>query len=215
MIDVYTFWRSSASYRVRIALALKGIDYQPRSLSWSRGGGEQHGAEYRALNPQGRVPLLCDGDVRVSQSLAIIEYLEDTHPEPPLLPKSAAARARVRSLAQIIACDIQPLQNLATTQYLSKQLQCSDAQVAAWLVEWITRGMSALETLAADDQATGRFLHGDMPTLADCCLVPQCYSARRFKVDMAQFPTLQRIEAHCVALPAFLKAAPEQQFDRT
>jgi maleylpyruvate isomerase len=213
MLTLHTYYRSSAAYRVRIALALKGLPWTPAGVNLVRGGGEQHGEAYRRLNPQGRVPLLVDGDVTLSQSLAIIEYLDEVHPSPPLLPADAAGRARVRSLAQLIACDIQPLQNISVTRYLARELQLGDAVVRAWQVHWISSGLAALERRLAEEPGTGRFMHGDTPTLADCCLVPQCYASRRFGVDTAAFPTLAAIEQRCLELEAFQSAAPERQPD--
>lgn len=213
MLTLHTYYRSSAAYRVRIALALKGLAWAPSHVHLVRGGGEQHGEAYRRLNPQGRVPLLVDGDLTLSQSLAIIEYLDETHPAPALLPSDVAGRARVRSLAQLIACDIQPLQNISVTRYLSRQLALDDEAVRAWQIHWISVGLAALEERLSADNATGRFMHGDAPTLADCCLIPQCYASRRFGVDPAAYPTLAAIERRCLDLPAFRAAAPEQQSD--
>jgi len=212
-VILYTYFRSSAAYRVRIACELKGLQPELRFVHLVKGGGHQHSLEYRALNPQGRVPFLIDGDLRLGQSLAIVEYLDETHPEPPLLPRDAAGRARVRSIALALAADVQPLQNLSVTQYLEKQFGADQARREAWVVHWITSGLTALETTLAREPATGRFCHGDAPTLADCCLVPQLFAARRFGVDPAGFPTLARIEAACQALPAFFRAAPAQQPD--
>jgi maleylacetoacetate isomerase len=213
MLTLYTYWRSSAAYRVRAALNLKGQTYDARAVHLTRGGGEQFGPEYRALNPQSRVPTLVHDGVTITQSLAIIEYLDERYPEPPLLPADPVGRARVRSLAQLIACDMQPLQNTSTTAYLRGPLALGDEQVLAWLRTWITRGFDALEQRLAHDAATGTFCHGDAPTLADCCLVPQCYSARRFKVDPGGYATIGRIESAALALDAFKRAAPEQQPD--
>jgi maleylacetoacetate isomerase len=213
MLTLHTYWRSSASYRVRIALQLKGLEYASKPVHLIRDGGEQHGQAYRALNPQGRVPTLEHDGKFITQSLAIIEYLEELHPRPALLPADALGRARVRSLAQIISSDMQPLQNTSVVQYLREVLKLGDAEVSAWLREWIGRGMSALETRLAREEQTGRYSHGDAPTMADCCLVPQCYAARRFGVDPTQFPTIARIEAECVKLAAFQLAAPEAQPD--
>jgi maleylacetoacetate isomerase len=214
MIELYTYWRSSAAFRARIALGLKGVQYTPRSVHLVKGGGEQHSAAYRAVNPQGRVPALVHDGVVIVQSMAILEYLEDVFPMPALLPKDAAGRARVRSIAQIIVSDVQPLQNTSVTQYLDDVLRVEPAAKAAWLKEWITRGMSAVETLLANNETAGRFCHGDAPTLADCCLYPQVYSSRRFGVDPAQFPRISRIASACDSLPAFVAASPEQQPDR-
>ena len=210
---LYTYFRSSAAFRVRIALGLKGLAPEQRFVHLVKAGGHQHSLEYRALNPQGRVPFLIDGEVRLSQSMAIMEYLEETHPEPALLPRDAAGRARVRSIALALVADVQPLQNLTVTQYLERQLAVDEARRTAWVVHFNELGLNALEVKLAREAATGRFCHGDAPTLADCCLVPQLFAARRFGVDLAPFPTLTRIEAECNALPAFKAAAPANQPD--
>jgi maleylpyruvate isomerase len=210
---LYSYFRSSASYRVRIALGLKGLAFELRPVHLVKGGGQQHSAEYLALNPQGRVPFLLDGEVKLSQSLAIIEYLDETHPKPPLLPRDAVGRARVRQIAQVPAMDIQPLQNTSVTKRLETQFGASSEQRDAWVKHWIETGLGALEALLARDAATGRFCHGDAPTLADCCLVPQLFAARRFGADVAAWPTLARIDAACQALPAFAAAAPAAQPD--
>ena len=215
---LYSYFRSSAAYRVRIALALKGLTPELRFVHLTKDGGQQHAPEFRALNPQGRVPFLVDrlGDgteLRLGQSLAIIEYLDETHPQPALLPRDAGGRARVRQIALAIAADIQPLQNLSTTQRLESQLGADQTQRDAWVRHWIGNGLQALETLLAADMATGRFCHGDAPGMADCCLVPQLFAARRFGADLAKFPTLVRIDAACTALPAFAAAAPAAQPD--
>jgi maleylacetoacetate isomerase/maleylpyruvate isomerase len=214
MLRLYTYWRSSAAWRVRIALNLKGLQYESTPVHLLRGGGEQFGAQYRELNPQSRVPTLVDGEQILTQSLAIIEYLDEQVPLPALLPAGAAARARVRSLAQLVACEIQPLQNVATTQYLRRELHCTDEQIAAWYREWIGRGLAALEARLKRDAATGRFCHGDAPTMADCCLVPQWYAAKLRGIDVGGYPTIARIESACRELDAFRRAAPEQQPDR-
>lgn len=213
MITLYTYWRSSASYRVRIALNLKGLEYEPRFVHLLRDGGEQFAPEYRALNPQSRVPTLVHDGIVVTQSLAIIEYLEERFPKPPLLPADPAGRARVRSLAQLVTSDIQPLQNTSVTRYLRSSLAMTDEQIAAWIREWIGRGFAALEQRLAREPETAAFCHGELPTLADCCVVAQCYTARRFDVDPAGFPTIARIDATCSAMPAFGRAAPERQPD--
>jgi len=213
MIRLYSFWRSSASYRVRIALAVKGVPYEYRAIDLKGGAGDQYGDAYLAVNPEARVPTLEVDGQRLTQSMAILEWIEETHPSPALLPRDAVERARVRSLAQLIVADIQPLQNVAVTRYLRETLKQEPPVVAAWLGEWIGRGMRALEERLARESGTGRFCHGDTPTLADVCLVPQAYSARRFGVDTAPFPTITRIEQACNALAAFAAAAPERQPD--
>jgi len=210
---LYSYFRSSAAYRVRIAMHLKGLAPEYRAVHLVKDGGEQHAPAYRALNPQGRVPYLIDGQVQLGQSLAIIEYLEETHPLPPLLPRDAAGRARVRSIALAIAADIQPLQNLSTTRYLEERLGLPQEQRDAWIAHWVAVGLGALETQLGREPATGRYCHGDLPTLADCCLVPQMFAARRFGVDVANYPTLARIDAVCQELPAVAAAAPARQPD--
>lgn len=212
-MKLYGYWRSSASYRVRIALHLKGIAFEYVPVHLLRDGGEQYSSAYRALNPESRVPSLeVDGHV-LTQSMAILEWLEERYPTPSLLPADAFGRARVRGLAQLIVADIQPLQNTGVVRYLRDTLHCDEPAAAGWLAHWIGRGMAALEERLARDGATGRFCHGDAPTLADACLVPQCTAARRFGVDPAQFPRICAIEAACIALPAFQAAAPDRQPD--
>jgi maleylacetoacetate isomerase len=210
-LRLWSYWRSSASYRVRIALNLKGLPYETLPVHLVRGGGEQHQPAYLAVNPQARVPALDAGGGVVTQSLAIIEYLEEAHPRPALLPADPVARARVRSLALTIACDIQPLQNIAVTQYLKTMLRADDAAITAWLHEWIGRGLAAVEALLARDPESGRFCQGDSPSLADACLVPQCYAARRVGLDLGPYPTVARIDDACRELEAFRRAAPEAQ----
>ena len=214
MLTLYSYWRSSASYRVRIALALKGLEPEIHPVHLLRGGGEQHESAYRAVNPQGRVPALQHDGHTITQSLAIIEYLDELYPSPPLLPVAATERARVRGLAQLIACDIQPLQNASTTRYLQQVIGLEPAAIGAWLNEWIGRGFAALEANLDAAAGAGRFAHGDHPSLADCCLVPQCYAARRFGVDLERYPNILRIEHACTALDAFRRASPERQPDR-
>ena len=213
MISLYTYFRSSAAYRVRIALALKGLDWQPMAVHLVRGGGEQHSLDFKALNPTGRVPVLVDGETVLTQSLAIIEYLDETHPQPPLLPADAVSRARVRAIAQTIACDVHPLNNLAVLQYLTRELAVTEEWKSAWYCHWVETGLTALERMLADHPATGSFCHGDSPTLADCCLVPQVYNAKRFNCNLSGMPTIERIVDRCAAMNAFRIAAPEAQPD--
>ena len=211
-MKLYDYFRSSAAYRVRIALNLKGV--APERVV--RASAPRRAARRRLprLNPQGLVPALVtdEGDV-LTQSLAIIEWLDETHPQPPLLPADAAGRARVRSLAQAIACDIHPLNNLRVLNYLTGTLGATDAQKDGWYRYWCDVGLEALETRLARERSTGAFCHGDAPTLADVCLVPQLANARRVDLDLAPYPTLLRIEAACAALPAFANAAPARQPD--
>jgi maleylacetoacetate isomerase len=211
-MKLYDYFRSSAAYRVRIALNLKGVAPERAFVHLRRGA--QRGDDFLALNPQGLVPLLVtDGGDVLTQSLAIIEWLDETHPQPALLPADATARARVRSLALAIACDIHPLNNLRVLNYLTGTLGATDAQKNGWYRYWCDVGLEALETRLAREAATGRFCHGATPTLADVCLVPQLANARRVDLDLAPYPTLLAIEAACNALPAFADAAPARQPD--
>ncbi|MGB0748307.1 MAG: maleylacetoacetate isomerase [Magnetospiraceae bacterium] len=213
-MKLYTYWRSSASYRVRIGLNLKGLAYESVPVHLVKDGGEQHSGQYRAINPSRQVPALqLDDGTVLTQSQAILEYLEERHPVPPLLPGSDFARARVRALAQMIACDIHPLNNSKVLKYLVNDIGVDEPTRDTWYRHWIAEGFTALETMLAGARQTKTFCHGEAPTLADVFLVPQLYNARRFKVDLAPFPTLTRIEAACLTLPAFAKAAPEQQPD--
>jgi maleylacetoacetate isomerase/maleylpyruvate isomerase len=206
---LYTFFRSSAAFRVRIALNLKGLAYEPAFVHLAKG--EQREAEYLALNPQGLVPALLDEGHLLTQSLAIIEYLEETHPEPPLLPKDAPGRARVRSLSLLVACEIHPLNNLRTLTHLRKSLGQSEDQVNAWYRHWIADGLSKLEAELA--RGPGAYCHGDRPTMADCCLVPQVFNARRYRCDLASFPNVVRAADECMKLEAFERAQPSRQPD--
>jgi maleylacetoacetate isomerase len=213
MLKLYGYWRSSAAYRVRIALELKGLTYESVPVHLVRDGGEQRKPSYRRINPQGRVPAL-EHDGRVlTQSLAIIEYLDETWPEPALLPSTAAARARVRALAQLVACDIHPLNNLRVLQYLAKELGRSEDARNDWYRHWIEDGFDALEALLAGSTETGRYCHGNEPGLADVLLVPQVYNARRYQCDLTPYQTITRIEQACNALAAFDRARPERQPD--
>lgn len=212
-MKLYTYFRSSAAYRVRIALNLKGIEAEPSPVHLLKDGGEQFGAAYDALNPQHLVPLLEDDGLVLTQSLAIIEYLDETYARQPLLPHDAHGRARVRALSQAIACDIHPIDNLRVLKYLSDKLGVSPDQKTEWYRHWVALGLAALERQVAGNPATGSFCHGDTPTMADCCLVPQLYNARRFDCDLAPYPVLTAIAQRCEALPAFAAARPENQPD--
>ncbi|MEN5266066.1 maleylacetoacetate isomerase [Stenotrophomonas sp. TWI587] len=212
-IELFSYWRSSAAYRVRIGLNLKGLPHRITPVHLVREGGEQHSAAYAALNPQELVPTLRHGDQVLQQSMAILEYLDEVFPATPLLPVDAEGRARVRALAQLVACDIHPLNNLRVMQYLERTLQASAEARTQWTLHWMAEGLAAMETLLAGHAATGTFCHGDQPGLADACLVPQLYNAHRFGLDLAPYPTLQRIEAACLDLPAFDAARPENQID--
>ncbi|MGX9177581.1 maleylacetoacetate isomerase [Mesorhizobium sp. BHbdii] len=209
---LHNYYRSSTSYRVRIALEMKGLPYQyvPHHL---RHGGHLEPA-YLAVNPQGLVPALILGDgTLLTQSLAIIEFLDETRPEPPLLPQDALGRARVRMLAQMIACDIHPVNNLRVLTSLRTLFGAGDADVANWFRHWVNEGFQPLEKILASSSETGTFCHGDTPGLADICLVAQVASNARFGVDLMPYPTITRVHAACMAVPAFRKAAPENQID--
>ncbi|MFM2044759.1 MAG: maleylacetoacetate isomerase [Pseudomonadota bacterium] len=215
-MKLYTYFRSSAAYRVRIALALKGLDHTAVPIHLVRDGGEHLKPGFTALNPMALVPALEDEGVLLTQSLAIIEYLEETRPHPALLPDGAAARARVRAFAQGIACDIHPINNLRILRYLRGPLALAEEQVQAWIRNWVETGFRALEQMVdqpGEVQAGGRFCFGEAPSLADICLVPQMYNARRFDCDLSACPTLVAIDAHCRSLPAFQAAAPDAQPD--
>ena len=211
-MKLYDYFRSSAAYRVRIALNLKGVAPEREFVHLRHG--EQLEDEYLALNPQGLVPTLVsdDGDV-LTQSVAILEWLDETYPEPALLPPDAAGRARVRGIALAIACDIHPLNNTRVLNYLTGTLGVSEPQKSGWYKYWLDVGLEALETRLGREKATGRFCHGAAPTQADICLVPQLANARRYAIDVTPYPTLTRIEAACLALPAFANAAPAMQPD--
>ena len=210
---LYSYWRSSAAYRVRIAVNLKGIGHELVPVSLVEDGGQHRKAAYRAINPQTFVPFYDDGQVATGQSLAIMEYLEETRPEPPLLPDDAAGRAFVRAFANLVCCDIHPLNNLRVMQYLENHLGADREMREDWIRYWIREGFTAAEALAAKAADRGMFVYGDHPTMADVCLVPQMYNARRFELALAAFPRLVSIDAACRALDAFARAAPERQSD--
>jgi maleylacetoacetate isomerase len=211
-LRLYSYWRSSASHRVRIVLQLKGLDYEYVPVHLAADGGAQYSAAYRALNPQSRVPALETADGVLTQSMAIMEWLEETYPDPPLLPARPGERARVRSMAQVMVADVQPLQNLSVTNYLHEQLHQDEAAIDAWRRAWVGRGLAALEDML-EREVPGDFCLGPYPTLADACLLPQCASAHRFGVDMSAYPRIARIEKACNAIGAFQRAAPAQQPD--
>lgn len=210
MLKLHGYFYSSASYRVRIALNLKGLPWQHAGVNLRVG--EQKTDTFKALNPAGFVPLLEDGEFRISQSLAIIDYLEQIKPEPQLIPAHGAARSRVLEIANLIACDIHPLNNLRVLKYLTGPLGLSDEQKNTWYAHWIVQGFDALEQWLPD---AGGFCVGDAPTLADCCLVPQVANAERMKIDIAAYPRIRRVNDHCLSLPAFANAAPARQPDFT
>ena len=210
-LKLYGYFRSSAAYRVRIALALKGLHYEYVAVHLRKG--EQSAAPYREINPYELVPALVDDHGTFTQSLAIIEYLEERYPRPQLLPSASEARARVRAIALAIACDIHPIDNLRVLRYLLRTIGASEAAKDAWYRHWIDVGLAALESQLAREPATGDFCHGSTPTLADCCLVPQLANARRAGIPLDSYPTLRRIDERCNALPAFAEAVPERQPD--
>jgi maleylpyruvate isomerase len=207
-VKLYTYFRSSAAFRVRIALNLKGLAYQPLFVHLAKG--EHRQPQYAAVNPQALLPtLVLDDGARLTQSLAIIEYLEEKHPQPALLPKDALGRARVRSLANLVASEIHPLNNLRTLQHLRRALGQTDDQVNAWYRHWVADGLAKLEA----DLGNDRFCYGDSPTLADCCLVPQIFNAQRYQCDLAPYPRTMRVFGQCMKLDAFERAQPAKQPD--
>jgi maleylacetoacetate isomerase len=208
---LYSFFRSSAAFRVRIALNLKSIAYETVAIHLRRN--DQSKPDYRAVNPQGLVPTLEDDGRKLIQSLAIIEYLDEVRPEPPLLPKDPADRARVRALAEIVACDIHPINNLRVLRHLTHELGHDEAAIAKWYNHWIAAGFEALEPLLAGDTRTGNFCHGGSPSLADIALVPQVVNAERYRLDLSPYPTLSRIFENCMRLEAFIAAHPKNQPD--
>jgi len=210
---LYTYFRSSAAYRVRIALNLKGLDYEAIPVHLLRGGGEQLQAQYRAINPSGLVPSFQDDYLTLTQSIAILEYLEDLHPKVPLMPKDAAGRARVRELAQIVACDIHPVNNLRVLRYLVDDLRLGEDVKKEWYRHWLVGGLEVLETHLARDPSSGPLCHGHTPTIADCCLVPQVYNALRHGIDVSIYPNIARINALCSEMPGFVAAHPSNQPD--
>jgi maleylpyruvate isomerase len=209
-VKLYTYFRSSAAYRVRIALNLKGLSYETAAIHLVKDGGHNRRPEFRAVNPQMRVPVLAlDGGEVLVQSLAIIEYLDETHPEPPLLPKDALGRARARALAGIIACDIHPLNNIGPLRYLKNPLKHEQGEIDAWYHHWILEGFAALEAMIGG----GPYSTGTQLTIADVCLVPQVFNARRLKVPLDAFPNIVAVDAACARLAAFDRARPENQPD--
>jgi maleylacetoacetate isomerase len=211
---LYSYWRSSAAYRTRIALNLKGLSYDIVPVNLVNADGDQHTSAYHEVNPQELVPTFVDGERIIRQSLAIIEYLDETYPQTaPLLPPEPRSRSRVRSLALAVACDIHPLNNTRVLKYLEHELGVPQVERERWIRHWITLGLESIEELVTNDVGAGKFCHGDAPTLADVTLVPQLYNARRWGMDLAAFPALQRIEAACLTLDAFERARPEVQPD--
>jgi maleylacetoacetate isomerase len=212
-MKLYTYFRSSAAYRVRIALALKGLSWTPEPVHMLRGGGEQHASKYGAIHPQRLVPVLEDEGHLFIQSMAICEYLDERYPAPPLLPGDPVARAYVRSIANAVACEVHPLNNLRVLQYITRTLRHSEEEKTGWIRHWIEEGFSALETYIVHSKLSGHFAFGDTPGLADAFLVPQIYNARRFNCDMSRYPTLMRIDKHCNERKEFGVAHPDAQVD--
>lgn len=213
MLKLYSYFRSSASYRVRIALELKGLPYEYVPVHLVKEGGQQLKPEYRAISADALVPTLIDGDHTLQQSLAIVEYLDEVHPEPKLLPGTALDRAYVRGLALEIACEIHPLNNLRVLKYLKHTVGTPEETKDAWYRHWIELGFGSLQTNLERGGKAGRFCFGDTPTLADICLVPQVFNAQRFNIDVSRFPVIAKIYEACMELPAFQRAQPESQPD--
>ena len=208
-MKLYTYFRSSAAYRVRIALNLKGLNAEQIPVHLVNNGGEQHSEAYKAVNPSELVPTLVEDEFQLSQSLSILEYLNEQYPEVALLPQDAQQRALVRAFSLAIACDIHPLNNLRVLQYLTGPLQVTDEQKTAWYKHWVEMGFKTLEALLS--QSNGKYCFGEQATLADCCLIPQVYNALRFNIDLSAYPKIQSIYTHCNTLKAFQQAAPEAQ----
>lgn len=213
MIRFHGYFRSSSSYRCRIAFNLKRVDYEFVSVHLLKDGGEQKSSGYRDLNPQMLVPTLESGDLTIGQSMAMLEWLDETYPDPPLLPASADERARVRAFADIIACDIHPLQNLRVLAYLRENYDEDQDGVERWCQRWIGDGLAACEAILAKRNAQPSFCFGETPGLADVCLVPQVFSAHRFNVDLSAMPRIRAVHEACEALPAFAEAHPSKQPD--
>ena len=212
-LRLYSYWRSSAAYRVRIGLHLKQLAFETVPVHLVRDGGEQHSPAFHQANPQELVPVLEHGQRMLRQSLAILEYLDEIWPQPPLLPATSRERQRVRALAQLVACDIHPLNNLRVLQYLEREWSVPQPERDDWVRYWMATGFAAFEAMLSEHPSTGTFCDGNTPSLADCCMVPQLYNARRFGVDLAPYPTMLRVEQSCMALPAFQDALPENQPD--
>ena len=212
-MKLYNYFRSSASFRVRIALNFKGLPYEYAVVHLTKGGGQQFAPEFRAINPDALIPVLDDDGQRLTQSLAIIEYLEETHPEPPLLPKAPLERAYVRALALGIACEIHPLNNLRVLRYLVRDLKATDEQKNAWYRHWVEQGLASIEARLAAEGKFGRYALGDQVTLADVVIVPQIFNAKRFDCRLDHVPTVVRIFDRCMELPAFIDAQPARQPD--
>lgn len=212
-MKLYGYWRSSAAYRVRIALNLKNIECEHISVHLVKDGGEQHKPNYIAMNPTELVPTLIDGDLTINQSMAMLEYLEEAYEQTPLLPNDIKEKAIVRALALDIACEVHPLNNLRVLQYLNGELGVTEQEKTAWYHHWIVQGFTAFEKTL--EKTAGDFCFGDNVTIADLCLIPQVYNANRFKVDMSAFPLINKVVENCNKQPAFIDAAPENQADAT
>jgi maleylacetoacetate isomerase len=212
-MKLYNYFRSSASFRVRIALNFKGLPYEYAAVHLTRGGGQQFAPEFRAINPDALIPVLDDAGQRLTQSLAIIEYLEETHPEPPLLPAAPLERAYVRAIALGIACEIHPLNNLRVLRYLVRDLKATDEQKNAWYRHWVEQGLASIEARLVAEGKCGRCAFGNRVTLADVVIVPQIFNAKRFDCRLDHVPTVMRIFDHCMELPAFVEAQPARQSD--
>lgn len=210
-MKLYSYFRSSAAFRVRIALNLKGLSYDTQAVHLLKQGGEQHSAEYVAINPSELVPTLLDQQYVLTQSLSILEYLEEAYPKTALLPQNLQQRAQIRAFAQHIACEIHPLNNLRVLQYLEQTLAVSNTEKTAWYQHWIKLGFHSLEQQL--QQSNGEYCFGEQASFADCCLIPQVYNAKRFQIDLTEYPKIQSIYTHCMQLAAFQQAAPEQQAD--
>jgi maleylpyruvate isomerase len=213
MLKLYTYFRSSAAFRVRIALNLKGLPFEAIPIHLMRGPGEQHSETYTSVNPAQLIPTLIDRDVTLTQSLAIIEYLEEAYPEPALLPKEAVARAKIRALALSVACDIHPLNNLRVLRYLAAPLGIDEKRRDEWARHWIALGFRSIEHTLTHEAKPGGYCFGDTPSLADCCLIPQVFNSKRVQLPLDEFPTITRVHDHCMRQPAFIAAAPGAQRD--
>jgi maleylacetoacetate isomerase len=210
-MKLYSYFRSSAAFRVRIALNLTGLSYDTQAVHLLKQGGEQHSAEYAAINPSELVPTLLDQQYVLTQSLSILEYLEEAYPKTALLPQNLQQRAQIRAFAQHIACEIHPLNNLRVLQYLEQTLAVSNSEKTAWYQHWIKLGFHSLEQQL--QHSNGKYCFGEQASFADCCLIPQVYNAKRFQIDLTEYPKIQSIYTHCMQLAAFQQAAPEQQAD--
>lgn len=211
-MDLFSFYRSSAVFRVRIGLNLKQLDYNVIPVHLLKDGGQQYKASFKEINPQSRIPVLCDENNIITQSFAILEYIEEKYPTPPLLPEALELRAQVRAFSQAICCDVHPLNNIRVLNYLREKMGADDNAIQYWMNRWITEGFESLEQLI-EPYYNGQFCFGDQPSFADCCLIPQYYNAVRFNVPINRFQKLKAIYTHCNTLDAFQRAAPENQID--